>query len=101
MAVGALRALRDRGLSIPGDIAFAHFDGFPQADLFTPSLTCIEQPAFETGRAAMRLLRRRIDQPDAPPETVHLDPTIVHRQSCGCPNGGPPIVSRSQSARGR
>jgi LacI family transcriptional regulator len=101
MAVGALQAVRDRGLSVPGDIAFAHFDGFPQADLFTPALTCIEQPAFETGRAAMRLLRRRIDQPDVPPETVHLEPTIVHRQSCGCPNPGTPIVSRSRSARGR
>jgi LacI family transcriptional regulator len=87
MTVGTLQALADAGLRVPDDVALATFDEFPHADLFSPRLTSVVQPAFQIGREAMRLLLRRIRRPDAPLRTVRLKPRIVHRDSCGCPRG--------------
>lgn len=87
MTVGVLRAMRALSLRTPDDLAIAHFDGFPHADLFSPGLTSIDQPAFEVGVEAMRLLLRRIAEPDAPRLTRRLTPHITHRQSCDL--GGP------------
>ncbi|MGW2829089.1 substrate-binding domain-containing protein [Streptomyces sp. NPDC001286] len=85
MTLGALRALRDRGLSVPDDIALCCFDDFPWADLFSPRLTAIAQPGREIGTQAVRLLLDRLAAPDRPARTVRLPCAFVHRTSCGCP----------------
>jgi LacI family transcriptional regulator len=85
MALGSLRALRDLGYTVPGQVALVSYDDFPWADLFAPRLTTIAQPSFEIGRQAMRLLLRRIADPDAPYRQVRLKPSLIHRDSCGCP----------------
>jgi LacI family transcriptional regulator len=82
MAAGALRAARKLGLRIPEDLAFAAFDNLPFGDLFTPPLTTVDQPGAEIGRAAMRLLLRRIANPKVRPSTIRLSPTFNHRGSC-------------------
>ncbi|MFH0520499.1 LacI family DNA-binding transcriptional regulator [Streptomyces sp. M41] len=84
MTIGALRALRDRGLSVPEDIALCCFDDFAWADLFSPRLTAIAQPSRDIGRQAVRVLLDRLDSPDGPTRTVRLPCTFVHRTSCGC-----------------
>lgn len=84
MTIGTLRALRELGLDVPGDIALACFDDFSWADLFTPRLTAIAQPSKDIGAAAVRLLLERLAEPDRPPRTVRLPCTFVHRTSCGC-----------------
>ncbi|MFI6206698.1 LacI family DNA-binding transcriptional regulator [Streptomyces sp. NPDC051041] len=86
MTLGALRALRDRGLSVPGDIALCCFDDFPWADLFSPRLTAVAQPGRELGARAVRMLLERLAAPDRPARTVRLPCTFVHRTSCGCPD---------------
>ncbi|MET9257101.1 LacI family DNA-binding transcriptional regulator [Streptomyces sp. NPDC003717] len=90
MTLGALRALRDRGLSVPGDIALCCFDDFPWADLLTPRLTAVAQPGRDLGATAVRLLLERLAAPDRPARTVRLPCSFVHRTSCGCPE--PPSV---------
>ncbi|MGA5350901.1 LacI family DNA-binding transcriptional regulator [Streptomyces thermodiastaticus] len=85
MTIGALRALRERGLSVPADMALCCFDDFDWADLFTPQLTAIAQPGRELGAGAVRLLLDRLDAPDRPARTVRLPCSFVHRTSCGCP----------------
>ncbi|WP_051901097.1 LacI family DNA-binding transcriptional regulator [Streptomyces aureus] len=87
MTVGALRALRDRGLSVPGDLALCCFDDFSWADLFTPRLTVIAQPSREIGATAVRLLLERLASPLLGTRTVRLPSAFVHRTSCGCPSG--------------
>ncbi|MDQ6795339.1 MAG: LacI family transcriptional regulator [Chloroflexota bacterium] len=84
LAVATLWAIDDAGLSIPEEVAVVTFDDFPYADLFTPRLTSVAQPAFAIGREAMRLLLRRIEHADAPHRTVRLRATLAHRESCGC-----------------
>ncbi|MFE1863757.1 LacI family DNA-binding transcriptional regulator [Streptomyces anandii] len=85
MTIGALRALRGNGLSVPGDMALCCFDDFDWAELFSPRLTAVAQPAKELGARAVGLLLDRLGAPDRPPRTVRLPCTFVHRTSCGCP----------------
>ncbi|MFI8207438.1 LacI family DNA-binding transcriptional regulator [Streptomyces sp. NPDC085937] len=101
MTIGALRALRARGLSVPGDIALCCFDDFAWADLFSPRLTAVAQPSRDIGARAVRMLLDRIAAPGRPTRTERLPCTFVHRTSCGCPDGqeypgGP--AARSASA---
>ncbi|MFC8104137.1 LacI family DNA-binding transcriptional regulator [Streptomyces sp. NPDC057363] len=85
MTIGALRALRDRNVSVPGDLALCCFDDFTWADLFSPGLTAVAQPSRELGDRAVRLLLERLAAPDRPERTVRLPCAFVHRTSCGCP----------------
>ncbi|MCX5556796.1 LacI family DNA-binding transcriptional regulator [Streptomyces sp. NBC_00038] len=85
MTIGALRALRERGLSVPDDLGLCCFDDFAWADLFTPRLTAISQPSKDIGTQAVRLLLERLASPSRPGRTVRLPSTLVHRTSCGCP----------------
>ncbi|MHB9862621.1 LacI family DNA-binding transcriptional regulator [Streptomyces sp. YIM S03343] len=87
MTIGTLRTLRERGLSVPGDIALCCFDDFAWADLFTPRLTAIAQPSKELGAQAVKVLLDRLAVPDRPARTVRLPCAFVHRSSCGCPDG--------------
>ncbi|MEU6808513.1 LacI family DNA-binding transcriptional regulator [Streptomyces sp. NPDC046831] len=94
MTLGALRALRERGLSVPGDLALCCFDDFPWADLFSPRLTAVAQPSRELGTRAVEVLLERLAAPDRSARTVRLACTFVHRTSCGCPERPSGAVSR-------
>ncbi|MGI5374562.1 LacI family DNA-binding transcriptional regulator [Streptomyces sp. CA-251387] len=95
MTIGALRALRDRGMSVPDDIALCCFDDFAWADLFSPRLTAIAQPSRDIGAEAVRVLLDRLASPDRPARTVRLPCTFVHRTSCGC-DEQPPRSGRAR-----
>jgi LacI family transcriptional regulator len=56
MAIGAMRAIREAGLRIPEDISVIGFDGIPESEFTTPTLTTIQQPIYEKGRKAAQLL---------------------------------------------
>jgi LacI family transcriptional regulator len=79
----AMRAIRERRLRIPQDIALVGFDDFDWADLFEPRLTLIAQPVAQIGEKAARMLVERIADRSLPPRTVRLEPSLVLRESCG------------------
>lgn len=81
LAVRALTAIRARGWSVPQDIAFATFDGFPHSDLFSPQITTVRQPAFDMGITAVQLLTARMENRESAPRTVRLRQKIEHRES--------------------
>jgi LacI family transcriptional regulator len=60
MAIGALDAARELGMSVPGDVALVGFDDIEAAALVSPSLTTVGNPAYETGRSAGELLLSRL-----------------------------------------
>jgi LacI family transcriptional regulator len=60
-AEGALRAMRERGVSVPDDIAIVGFDNVLSAAYSTPPLTTVNQFAREQGKRAAGLLAERID----------------------------------------
>jgi LacI family transcriptional regulator len=83
-AIGAVRALADVGLSVPGDVSVVGFDDIASAIYQTPSLTTIRQPLHKMGEAAAQLLVRRIARPhDAYPEEMTFEPELMVRESSG------------------
>ncbi|MER8387704.1 LacI family transcriptional regulator [Mesorhizobium sp. M1428] len=83
--IGAVRAIREMGLAIPGDLSLAGFDDFEWADCFEPRLTLVAQPCAEIGRQAAALLSARIASSATEPRTVRLQATLHARQSCARP----------------
>jgi DNA-binding LacI/PurR family transcriptional regulator len=59
-AIGALRALREAGLHVPGDVSVAGFDGTELAKHARPSLTTMAVPLYEIGATGVKLLARRL-----------------------------------------
>lgn len=60
MALGGYQAVREMGLSIPGDISIIGFDNIPTASLVTPSLTTIDQFQQQIGRRAAEMIFERL-----------------------------------------
>lgn len=81
MALGAMRALRERGLRIPADISVVGFDDIPEAAYFDPPLTTVRQDFNALGRRGIEYLMERIENPQAPPEQRVIYPSFVARLS--------------------
>lgn len=84
MTLSVMRAARDAGIAVPGDLALVGFDDFPWADLFHPGLTVIAQPTDAMGREAANMVLTRLADPSRPVRRVVLKPSFRHRESCGC-----------------
>ena len=98
MTIGLLRAISERGLKVPDDLALVAFDDFEWADLFHPALTTIAQPTHTMGAQAADLILSRLADPGLPVRRVLLRSTFMHRESCGCTVSTGPNSS-SQSVR--
>jgi LacI family transcriptional regulator len=83
MAVGAMKAARDAGLAVPGDLAVVGFDDIQLASLLNPGLTTIRQDKVGLGRAAARALLEQIENPDSTPAALTLPVELIVRASCG------------------
>ena len=55
-AIGAMTALREHGLQVPGDVSVVGFDDIHLASYTSPKLTTVRQPIYDMGRAAAKLL---------------------------------------------
>lgn len=87
LMAGALRAIRELKLEVPGDVALAGFDDPFWSTLVRPGLTCIQQPTYEMGRLAADLLIQRLRNPARPTREVVLKSKFIVRESCGCHDG--------------
>ena len=56
MAIGALEYCRLNAINVPGYVSIVGFDDIPTAQLLTPRLTTVRQPAYEMGMSAANLL---------------------------------------------
>jgi DNA-binding LacI/PurR family transcriptional regulator len=81
LALGALRALRERGYRVPEDVAVAGFDDIEDGRYSTPTLTTVSPDIPFLADEAVRLLARRVVEPDAPAEDVAVPFTIETRES--------------------
>jgi LacI family repressor for deo operon, udp, cdd, tsx, nupC, and nupG len=81
MALGLLRAAREHGLHLPGDLSVIGVDDIPLVSYFDPPLTTIRQDFEQIGREATRLLIRTIRQPEAPAQQHQLPAQLVKRRS--------------------
>ena len=83
MAIGAMLALHERGVAIPGEIAVTGFDDIAEAELTHPPLTTVRQGMPRLGREAMRLVLEQVQHGTKGTSQV-LDVETVLRRSCGC-----------------
>ncbi|MEO0556682.1 MAG: LacI family DNA-binding transcriptional regulator [Bacteroidota bacterium] len=83
MALGALRALREAGLDVPGDMELVGFDDVVASAYV--GLTTLRQPMAEMGRMATEMLLRRLDAPDTEPSHTIFAPELIVRETTGGP----------------
>lgn len=81
MALGALRAARDLGLSVPEQLAVIGLDDMPLASYFDPPLTTMRQDMFGIGRTAAQLLVRAVEQPQVQRQQLRLPAELIVRHS--------------------
>lgn len=82
-AMGAIRALRDYNLSIPGDVSVIGFDNIKAAAFTLPRLTTISQPLAEIGSIATQTLLNRIHGATYAKDDITVEPELVVRESTG------------------
>lgn len=87
MSAGAMGAIREAGLAIPGDIAVVGYDDMPIAASLSPPLTTVRQPLGEMGRAMAVLLVEQIETRRLQPVHRIFPTELVVRASCGAASG--------------
>jgi DNA-binding LacI/PurR family transcriptional regulator len=82
-AMGAIRALRDAGVSVPHQVSVVGFDDIVSAAYHVPGLTTVRQPLRTMGKTAAETVLRNIFRRDASPpaKQVMVAPELVIRES--------------------
>ncbi|MFZ3570915.1 LacI family DNA-binding transcriptional regulator [Streptomyces sp. BH097] len=81
MALGAIRAVRERGMDVPKDVSVVGFDDSPLIAFTDPPLTTIRKPVHAMGQAAVHTLLEEIGGTPAPPSEFVFMPELVVRGS--------------------
>jgi LacI family transcriptional regulator len=90
VALGALEAIAEAGLSVPGDISVAGYDNSALAAFGPISLTSVDQDGRQMGANAARLLVDRITDRERRTVQVTLSPTLAVRRTTAAVPGGEP-----------
>lgn len=81
MAIGVLRALRERGLRVPEDVSVTGFDNIRLAEFSEPPLTSVHIPRDEIGRLAFAALVPDKELPNVAGQEIVIEPEVVLRAS--------------------
>jgi DNA-binding LacI/PurR family transcriptional regulator len=81
IAIGALRALQERRIDVPGTVSVVGFDDIPAASLANPPLTTVMQDTRLAGEALVDSLLRSVQ--GEPAQNKVLPTRLVVRRSCG------------------
>ncbi|WP_194903927.1 LacI family DNA-binding transcriptional regulator [Catenulispora rubra] len=85
MALGALRALSERGRRVPEDVSIVGFDDIPEAAYLSPPLTTVRQDFHRVGLRSLALLLDQIAERANPPHDVVIEPELIVRLSTAPP----------------
>ncbi|MEU2792097.1 LacI family DNA-binding transcriptional regulator [Streptomyces sp. NPDC007100] len=104
MALGAIRAARQRGLDVPREVSVVGFDDSPLIAFTDPPLTTIRQPVTAMGQAAVRALLEEVGGTPAPHSEFVFHPELVVRGStASAPKAGripgPAVSSDTDGSR--
>lgn len=86
LAIGAIQGIKEMGLSVPDDIAIVGFSNWQNGQFMQPTLTTVDQPGFEMGQQATKLLISQIEQKlkdklDPQPVSKVMDTQLIVRES--------------------
>jgi DNA-binding LacI/PurR family transcriptional regulator len=92
-AIGAIRALREKGFRVPKNVSVVGFDDIQSSAFQNPALTTVRQPLHKMGKIAAETLLRRIARPDlaSSPKQITVEPELVVRESSAPPPARKPI----------
>jgi DNA-binding LacI/PurR family transcriptional regulator len=82
-AIGAIAAVKDRGLRVPEDIAVASIDNIEMASMVRPALTTVDIPKRALARFAIQSLQTQKDFPDQGQVSMVIPTKLIVRESCG------------------
>jgi LacI family transcriptional regulator len=85
MAMGAMDAVRSRGLRIPEDVSVLGFDDIPQSALVRPALSTVQQPLEQMGRVATQMLLDLLINPEKEISRIELPTQLIVRGSTSSP----------------
>ncbi len=78
-AIGAMTALEEGGISVPGDVSLVGYDNTSLAAMRHIALTTVDQPRQAMGELAVELLQRRRDRRTAPGRVRVVEPHLIER----------------------
>lgn len=83
LAIGAMKNIKEKGLSIPKDVAVVGFSNWSISEIYEPALTTIDQPGYEMGYKAAELLIGEIEGTNSQKkyETIVLQTELIVRES--------------------
>lgn len=81
IAIGCIKALRDKGIEVPRQIAVVGYDDIPIAEFTRPALTTVQQDTKKAGEVLVENLIKQIK--DEPAEGCLLPAKLIIRDSCG------------------
>lgn len=84
LALGLLKACRERAIAVPHDLSVVGFDDIPEAAYFAPPLTTVRQDFAAMGNQAIRVLLGALGQAETV-ENTELNLGLVVRDSTASP----------------
>lgn len=81
IAIRIMRALRQKGYTVPNDVMVSGFDGTAEAEVVEPPLSTAKIPSADIGRTAADMLLCRIANPDLPYRCTFMKTTPIWRES--------------------
>jgi DNA-binding LacI/PurR family transcriptional regulator len=88
MALGAIRALEERGLRVPVDVSVVGFDNIPEAGCFRPPLSTVSQDFAAVAKLGFQCLMDQLAGVSVTPKIYTVKPTFVERLSATAPARG-------------
>lgn len=82
VAMGVINGLREKGISVPGQVDVIGFDNIYSSSIFYPKLTTVAQPMYDMGSVGMRMLIKVINNNELEIKNYILDHEIIERSSC-------------------
>lgn len=80
-AIGAMIALKNRGITIGKEMGVVGFTNDPVSTIISPTLTTVAEPAFDIGRISCELLLKHLNKPLFAPQEVTLPGELIIRES--------------------
>ncbi|GAB6168649.1 LacI family DNA-binding transcriptional regulator [Clostridium carnis] len=82
IAMGVINGLREVGKKVPEDVSVIGFNNNDVASVFYPKITTINQPSYDMGSVAMRMLIKMLNKKELDEAQFVLDYSLVERESC-------------------
>lgn len=86
MALGLLRAFREKGKSVPGDISLVGFDDVPEASSYAPPLTTVHQNFADVGERCVDNVLQQLRTNTTEPGVTLVPTQLVIRASTAAPH---------------